>query len=74
MRMMRSGRTRLLLAALLVSAADAAAQRAPSAAIEIAVLGFELPPGNDAALARLADRCVSPPATRDRAVCAPAPA
>ena len=57
--MMRSGRTRLLLAALLFSAADAAAQRAPSAAMEIAVLGFELPPGNDAALARLADRCVS---------------
>jgi TolB-like protein len=59
MSMMRSGRTRLLLAALLVSAADVAAQRAPSAATEIAVLGFELPPGNDAALVRLADRCVS---------------
>lgn len=55
----RSGRIRLLLAALLVSAADAAAQRAPSAAVEIAVLGFELPPDHDAALVRLADRCVS---------------
>lgn len=54
-----SRRARLLFAALLVSAADAAAQRAPSASMEIAVLEFELPPGNDVALARLADRCVS---------------
>ena len=59
MSLIRCGRAQLLLAALFVFAADAAAQRAPSKAVEIAVLGFELPPGTDAALGRLADRCAS---------------
>lgn len=59
MPMIRRLRARLLLAGLIVCAADLSAQRGPSTAVEVAILGFELVPADDAPLLRLADRCAA---------------